>query len=156
MFRYLLMIVIFFTFLISNTLNLDQSLKKAKKFYIEKKYEKAFYIYKKLYDKNLTNEVVINNLAMMYYFGKGTKFDQAKAVKILKKYIKNHKNISSDIYLNLALMYWNGYIDNSTQKVYLKRKEAKKLLLKAIKLGNKKAKNFYNNFYKDINVSKKK
>ena len=74
MFRYFLMIILLVSFLTSDTLNLNQDLKKAKKFYIEKKYEKAFDIYKKLYDKNLTNEIVINNLAMMYYFGKGTKF----------------------------------------------------------------------------------
>jgi len=49
---------------------------------------------------------------------------------------------------NLARMYYNGYINTFTHKLFIDRDKAKRLLEKSIKLGYKPAKIFYDKIYK--------
>ena len=121
-------------------------------------YKKAFNMWLKLSKQN--NPKAIHNLAMMYYLGKGTQAKQDIAVKLLTKLIKNKdsykltKKDLSLIYQDLAFIYFYGYADKYN-KIYIKRKEAKKFFKKSIELGNKKLINFYKKIYKDINATKK-
>ena len=121
------------------------NLKEANKYYMKKQYKKAFQLYKKL-----GNIAALNNLAMMYYYGKGIEPDQAKAINILENLLKKKltNKQKSIILYNLARMYYNGYINTFTHKLFIDRDKAKRLLEKSIKLGYKPAKIFYDKIYK--------
>ena len=135
--------------------NKSSILKQAINLQKESKYKKAYELYKKI-----PNDIhAINNMAMLIYLQKIPE-NQGKAVELLENAIK--KGIKNKhLYFNLAVMYFYGYVDNNTKKVYIKRKEAIELLKKAIKLGSKKAEMFYKSIYsstknKDINNTNKK
>jgi len=136
-------------FIIVNAYKLQDAVKFQKK----GEYKKAFQIYKRYKDNNLT---ALNNYAMLLYLGKGTKPNQAQAIKILKEAIKKYKN--PILMYNLANMYWYGYFDNNKLKIFIKRKKAVELFKKSAKFGYKPAKIFLksHNLLKDINDTKKK
>lgn len=144
--KILLFLFLFNVYVIAAVDNKNILLKnKVIKLYKEKHYKQAFDLLK---NSHKENAFVLNNLAMMYYKGIGASSNQNKAVKILEKAIKKYPN-NSNLYFNLAVMYYYGYIKkiNDKYKIYINRKKSKNLLLKAIKLGNKKAKVFYYYFY---------
>ena len=142
-------ILLVFLFLFNNVYAANNSnlLLKDKiiKLYKEKHYKQVFHLLK---NSHKENAFILNNLAMMYYKGLGVSPNQSKAVIILEKAIKKYPN-NSNLYFNLAVMYYFGYIKNlnGEKKIYIDRTKAKNLLLKAIKLGNKKSETFYHYFY---------
>lgn len=149
----LLYIIFFISILFAKNSNFNLK-NKFINYYTHKEYKKAFNLLK---DSKSNSAFVLNNLAFMYYKGLGTSPNQYKAVQILNKAIKKYPKVSN-LYFNLALMNYFGYVKqykNGTYKIFLDRKKAKELLLKAIKLGNKHAKIFYEYFYIKKHARKK-
>jgi len=142
-------------FLLISLLLFASNLEKVNKMYVNHNYKEAYKLYQK------SNSVIArNNIAMMYYYGKGVNPDQAKAVGILENLLKKNltKKEKSVILYNLGMMYYNGFINNFTHKLTVDRKKAKKLIKKSAELGYMPAKNFYDKIYnkKNNNAPKKK
>jgi TPR repeat protein len=139
-------ILIFILFNLSYSSEYQKLLKKATKFYINHQYDKAFKIWQTIYKQKKT-PTVVNNIAMAYYNGIGVLPDQAKAVSILENYLKKHHN--PKLMVTLALMYYQGYINNFTHEINIKRKTAYQLLKKAASEGNKTAKKLLKKLYNE-------
>ena len=133
----------------------DSLIRKANTLLAEKHYKQAIQIYKKLAKKN--NPAAINNLAMIYYNGLGVDYKQEKAVKMLRRLVD--ENVTNcQVYYNLAVMLYDGYVDSKTFQLYIDRGDAYKILQKAKKIGCRKAKFYIKRIIdlnKDTNATKK-